>query len=104
MSSATEPIDSATSAIPSRFWAGFARWNRKLHFYAGLFLLFFMWLFAFTGPLLNHPTWGFAESWNNRRETNYERQIRALGPDVTGDLGQAREIMRQLGIDGEILW
>jgi hypothetical protein len=24
--------------------------------------------------------------------------------DIKGDLGQAREIMRQLGIEGEILW
>ena len=23
-------------------------WNQKLHFYAGLFLIFFMWLFAFS--------------------------------------------------------
>jgi hypothetical protein len=54
---------------------GFERWNRKLHFYAGLFLLFFLWLFAFSGLLLNHPSWSFAEFWNNRRQTNYEREI-----------------------------
>ena len=63
-----------------------------------------MWLFAFSGLLLNHPTWSFAESWKNRQETNYEREIAALSPEVKGDLGQAREIMRQLGIEGEILW
>jgi hypothetical protein len=88
----------------SQVWAGFERWNRKLHFYAGLFLLFFMWLFALSGLILNHPSWRFTEVWGNRTQTNYERTISALGPDVKGDLGQAREIMRQLGIAGEILW
>jgi len=104
MPSATEPIRAGKSPRVRRFRAGFERWNRKLHFYAGLFLLFFLWLFAFSGLLLNHPNWSFAESWNNRKEMNYEREITAPGPDVKGDLGQAREILRQLGIEGEILW
>jgi hypothetical protein len=80
------------------------RWNRKLHFYSGLFLIFFLWLFAFSGLLLNHPTWTFHEHWKNRKETNYERTIAPPGPGVSGDLAQARDIMKQLGIDGEILW
>ena len=104
MPSATEPIAPAKSSNVPRFRAGFERWNRKLHFYAGLFLLFFVWLFAFSGLLLNHPTWSFAESWNNRKERNYEREVIVPGPEVKGDLGQAREILRQLGIEGEILW
>ena len=33
----------------------FLVWNRRVHFYLGLYLLFFTWLFAFTGLLLNHP-------------------------------------------------
>jgi len=69
-----------------------------------LFLIFFLWLFAFTGLLLNHPNWNFHENWKNRKQTNYEREIAPPGPDATGDLGQARDIMRQLGIDGDILW
>ena len=104
MPSATDPIDPDESPNGPRFRDLLERWNRKLHFYAGLFLLFFMWLFAFSGLLLNHPTWSFAESWNNRKERNYEKQITVPGPEVKGDLGQAREIMRQLGIEGEILW
>jgi len=104
MPSATEPLIPDKSPKPSRFWVRCERWNRKLHFYAGLFLLFFMWLFAFTGLILNHPTWTLPESWNNRKETNYVREITALDPEVKGDLGQAREIMRQIGIEGEILW
>ena len=102
MPSATEPTNIPPRA--SRWRTSCERWNRKLHFYAGLVLLFFVWLFAFSGLLLNHPTWSFAESWSNRKDTNYEREITAPGPEVKGDLGQAREILRQLGIEGEILW
>ena len=101
---ATESIVRDKSPKFQRLRDGFERWNRKLHFYAGLFLLFFMWLFALSGLILNHPSWSFAESWSNRKQTNYERGIIAPGPEVKGDLGQAREIMRQLGIAGEILW
>jgi len=104
MPSATELISPGQPPGVSQFLAGFERWNRKLHFYSGLFLLFFVWLFAFSGLILNHPAWSFAESWNNRKETNYQREITALGPELKGDLGQAREIMRQVGIEGEILW
>src|SRR5437899_8927189 len=104
MPSAAEPIVSGKAASARQFRAEFKRWNRKLHFYAGLFLLFFMWLFAFSGLILNHPTWSFAESWNNRKERNYEREMTVPGPEAKGDLGQAREILRQLGIEGELLW
>src|ERR1700687_2171274 len=81
MPSATEPTGPGKSPDVARFRAGLGRWNRKLHFYAGLFLLFFMWLFAFSGLLLNHPNWNFAESWNKRKETNYEREIAPPGPE-----------------------
>ena len=104
MPSATEPMGRGKSPAGARFRAGFECWNRKLHYYAGLFLLFFIWLFGFSGLLLNHPTWSFAESWNNRKERNYDREMTVPGPEAKGDLGQAREIMRQLGIEGEILW
>lgn len=67
-----------------------------------MYLLFFVWLFALTGLLLNHPQWRFAEFWNNRRQTTYEREIAV--PALEGDLAQARDIMRQLGIAGEIEW
>src|SRR6266404_4348326 len=104
MPSAIEPIGPGTAPNVPRFRARFERWNRKLHFYAGLFLLFFTWLFAFSGLLLNHPTWSFTESWNNRKETNYEREMTSPGAEVKSDLAQAREILRPLGIEGEILW
>lgn len=94
----------AKSQNGARLRASLKRWNRKLHFYSGLFLIFFLWLFAFTGLLLNHPQWAFHESWTNRHETKYESAIKAPEPGVSGDLAQARDIMRQLRIDGEILW
>jgi hypothetical protein len=104
MPSATEPIGTVKPSNVPRFLAGVERWNRKLHFYSGLFLLFFLWLFAFTGLILNHPAWSFAESWTHRKETNYVREIAAPGPEVKGNFEQAREIQKQLGMKGEILW
>src|SRR6266850_956349 len=104
MPSSAEPTGPGKSPNAPRFGARFERWNRKLHFYAGLFLLFFLWLFAFSGLILNHPSWSFAESWTNRKDTNYAREIIAPGPELKGDLAQAREILKQLGIEGEILW
>jgi hypothetical protein len=79
----------------------FAIWNRKGHYYLGLYFLFFLWLFAFTGLLLNH-SWRFAEFWPKRTVSKFERQVQV--PTVTHDLDRAREIMRQLGIQGEIEW
>src|SRR5690349_22837074 len=104
MPSVTEPLAPGKSPKGRSFLVLFKRWNRKLHFYSGLFLLFFVWLFAFTGLILNHPNWSFAESWKNRKERNYEKEMIVPGPEIKGDLGQAREIMRQLGIEGDILW
>lgn len=104
MPSATDPLGPRQPRKVPGIGTRLARWNRKLHYYAGLFLLFFVWLFAFSGLLLNHPKWRFDESWNNRKETNADLEITPPGPDLKGDLGQAREIMRQLGIEGEILW
>src|SRR4051794_33834212 len=77
-------------------------WSRKLHYYLGLYFLFFVWLFAFTGLLLNHGSWQFAEFWPNRKVSNFER---AIEPPAYGDREeQAKAVMRQLGIHGEIQW
>jgi len=104
MRSATEPTAASSPPAASRLRARLERWNRKLHYYAGLFLRFFMRLFVVTGLVLDHPTWSFAELWIKRIDTNSERAITALAPELLGDLAQAREIMRQLGIEGEIMW
>src|ERR1700690_2984963 len=80
----------------------FEVWNRRLHFYIGLYLLFFLWLFAFTGLILNHPGWTFAEFWPNRKQTAFEREIKP--PPAGPDLAQAENILEQLGLTGEIEW
>ena len=62
MPSVIEPGDSDKPPNGRGLRVRFERWNRKLHFYAGLFLLLFIWLFAVSGLILNHPKWTFAES------------------------------------------
>ena len=76
-------------------------WNRKLHYYLGLYFLFFIWLFALTGLLLNHA-WKFAEFWPNRKVTTFERGIEL--PPMGDRDAQARDLIRQLGIRGEAQW
>jgi hypothetical protein len=102
MPSSAEPNAAAQPATPRRWREIIGRWNRRLHTYLGLYLLCFVWLFAFTGLLLNHSQWKFAEFWANRRETSDERTI--VAPPPGADLAQARDLMRQLGIRGEIEW
>jgi hypothetical protein len=80
----------------------FEVWNRRLHFHSGLFLLFFVWLFAFTGLLLNHPKWTFAEFWPARKQTTFERRIKR--PIAGSDLALAQNVLDQLGLTGEIEW
>lgn len=77
-------------------------WNRRVHYYLGLFLLFFIWLFAFTGLLLNHPRWQFAQFWPNRIQSTTEHTIAAVS--AANDTDRARDVMRQLGVAGELQW
>ena len=79
--------------MPSSASKTFEFWNRRLHYYLGLYFLFFLWLFAFTGLLLNHSTWHFAQYWPERVETSYERPIEPLGGADDG--ARAQEVMRQ---------
>jgi hypothetical protein len=80
----------------------FLVWNRRLHYFLGLYLLFFCWLFVFTGLLLNHSRWQFAQFWPNRVQTTTEHQFQV--PLATTDVERARELMQQLGIAGEVQW
>jgi len=100
----SQPASPAPLRDSARLFAVCERWNRKLHFYTGLFLIVFLWLFAFTGLLLNHPNWTFHESWRNRHETKFQLPIEPPAAGLVGDLDQARDLMRQMSIDGEILW
>ena len=95
MSSVAEHQPSGKMAF-QRFADVLEVWNRRFHFYIGLFLLFFLWLFAFTGLLLNHSDWNFAEFWPNRKQADVARPIEPL--PAGGDLARTQDIMRQLGI------
>jgi hypothetical protein len=75
-------------------------WNRKLHMYVGLYFLTFLWLFAFSGLLLNHPKWKFTQFWEQRKQSVSQRAI--VPPAQASTAGQAREIMAQLGVSGEL--
>ncbi|MSU48126.1 MAG: hypothetical protein EXS37_03390 [Opitutus sp.] len=101
MRSSPEPSKPAESTEAGAFTAT-SRWNRKLHYYFGLYFLFFVWLFALTGLLLNHGAWKFAEFWPGRNVSTMERTLEA--PPAGSTLDVAREVMRQAGIAGEIQW
>jgi hypothetical protein len=89
--------------LARRGWAGVsAIWNRKAHYYLGLYFLFFLWLFALSGLLLNHSSWAFAQFYPNRKISKLERVIQLSAS--ASDLDQAKAIMRQFGIEGEIGW
>jgi hypothetical protein len=77
-------------------------WNRRLHYYLGLYLLVACWLFALTGVLLNHPTWEFARFWPQRTQMRVERPF--TGSEGTTDLDRARDLMRQFELVGDVQW
>ena len=75
-------------------------WNRRLHYYLGLYFLFFVWLFSLTGLMLNHQQW-FTGLYD-RRERSYDTSIET----PAGDTQTARtlDLMRQLNLRGEVDW
>ena len=75
-------------------------WSRKFHIHLGLFLLLFIWLFSFSGLLLNHSKWKFASFWDERKE-----KITITPIHTTANLDSAamlKNIMQQLKIAGEV--
>jgi len=84
-----------------RLSAVFEQWNRRLHYYLGLYFLLFIWLFSFTGLLLNHPRWALSRIPN---DANPPREQTIGTPSGSTDLSRARDVMRQLGLKGEIDW
>ncbi len=77
--------------MPS-FASTFEVWNRRLHYYLGLYFLFFLWLFSLTGLMLNHQQW-FTDL--------YERHQAVYDPSIETPAGatreeQTRDVMRQL--------
>src|SRR5262245_46621884 len=79
----------------------FERWNRRLHYYVGLYFLLFLWLFSVTGLLLNHPRWAVSLIPN---DANPPREQPIAAPSGDTDLVRAKDVMRQLGLKGEIDW
>ena len=77
-------------------------WNRKLHSYVGLYLLVFVWLFAVSGLIINHPKWPMQNWWPARKQERFEKPLRPVGG--TTRLERARDVLAQLGIAGEIGW
>lgn len=97
--------DAGTASAPGRGrWrlrAVLESWNRRLHYYLGLYFLLFIWLFSLTGLLLNHPGW--ARHAADRRAES--REERAVDIDERADLReQTRGVMQQLGLEGEPDW
>ena len=76
----------------------FLKWDRKVHIFTGLYMLLFLWVFAVSGLLLNHPDWLDAQP--HRRPTDH---LVAL-PDSGTNLEKAQDIMGQLGLWGEIVF
>jgi hypothetical protein len=75
-------------------------WNRKLHYYLGLYFLFFLWLFSLSGLMLNHQQW-FRDLYQ-RAETRYDTPIET--PEGATELDRVKDLMRQLNLRGEIDW
>jgi hypothetical protein len=75
-------------------------WNKKLHYYLGLYFLFFLWLFSLTGLMLNHQQW-FTDLYE-RKQTTHEKEIEP--PTGETQLARTQDLMRQLNLAGEIDW
>src|ERR1043165_5260423 len=84
----------------AKSWLVAEQWNRRLHYYAGLYFLFFLWLFSLTGLLLNHGQWSIAASANQRRESNDVKAIDA--PRGATAILRALDVAAQLHLRGEI--
>jgi hypothetical protein len=89
------------SSLNRRLGAAVEAWNRRIHYYLGLYFLLFLWLFSVTGLLLNHPRWALARI-PNESNPPYERPIDTPSGDT--DVERAGDVMRQLGLRGEIDW
>ncbi len=78
---------------------GLLKWNLKIHIYIGLYLLFFIWLFGFSGLLLNHH-WEFANFWEERKEISYDKTI-AISREREQYI-LVHEIMNKIELNGSI--
>ena len=74
-------------------------WNEKLHYDFGLYLLLFIWLFSFTGLVLNHQ-WEIHNFWAKRQESTVTAKVQPIAVD-SNNL-RAQDLMRQLSLRGEL--
>jgi hypothetical protein len=80
--------------------SSFEVWNRRFHYYLGLYFLLFLWLFSLTGLMLNHQQW-FRDLYE-RDQTSYDAPIDGIAGET--QLARTRDAMRQLNLEGEIDW
>ena len=78
---------------------GMTKWNRKIHLYLGLCLLFFIMIIGFSGLLLNHH-WEFASFWKERNETSYTKTIQLAGEK--GQEALVKEILIKSELKGSV--
>ncbi|WP_018621513.1 hypothetical protein [Spirosoma luteum] len=90
------PTNTSTKSYPS----GFTHWNRKLHIHVGLFFVLFVWLFSFTGLLLNHGGWKFASFWEQRQQKMTQTPVQL--PASRDSVVLLHSLMRQLHLAGEV--
>ena len=86
--------------IPKSKLKELTSWNRKLHIYIGLFLLFFIWLFSLSGLILNHGNWKFTSFWEAREEKKTVTPITLISAPDSATLLQ--NLMQQLKLTGEV--
>ncbi len=79
----------------NRFYA----WTRDLHLYLGLFMCPFILVFAVSTVLLNHPGQPAVGAASGRIPLT---SIPIEVPEGAGTIDQARKILRQLNVTGEI--
>jgi hypothetical protein len=94
------PAAAATVTRRGRGWGeALEIWNEKLHYYTGLYLLLFIWLFSFTGLVLNHQ-WEIHNWWAKRVDSTSTQTIQP--PKGNAPLAQAEDLAAQLHMRGEI--
>lgn len=86
--------------VPKKNLHELTSWNRKLHIYVGLFLLFFIWLFSLSGLILNHGNWEFTSFWDTRQET---KTVTPITLDNSLDSAALlHNLVEQLKLTGEV--
>ncbi len=75
-------------------------WNRRIHIIIGLFLLLFLWLFSFSGLLMNHRNWSISDFWTKRQET--KKIIPVHIPENRESNVVINSVLSQLNVTGEI--